>query len=464
MWKSKLYFGNNLGILHEHVARESVDLICLDPPVNSSATYNVLSKEKGGEESAALAGIGAVRPRALRLRAPRVRRAYWRGLLALCLFLPLIAMSSVVFAAPRRAAAATDLSRAVIRTVLQKYPQPEQFGPWGYQQGFYLYGQYLVYQRTHDRRYLNYIQGWVNQFVDERGVLKPEINSLDSMQAGNLLLFLYRETHDPRYKTAAAAIWNRLKTYPRTRDGGLWHATTLRHQLWLDGTYMALPFIVRYGAMFGERAKADHEAARQLLIYARHLNDPRTGLMFHAYDESGTEPWASPKTRHSSQFWCRSIGWYGMALIDVLQALPRNDPQRPKLIRQVRRLVKAFAKYQDKKSGLWYEVVNRGDLPDNWLETSGSSMYTYTVAKAVELGYVPPKYLRVALKGYRGVLARVTLNPDGTVSIPDICEGTGVGDDLAYYLSRKRETNDLHGLGAFLVMNETLRKIAHPRP
>jgi unsaturated rhamnogalacturonyl hydrolase len=122
----------------------------------------------------------------------------------------------------------------------------------------------------------------------------------------------------------------------------------------------------------------------------------------------------------------------------------------------VQQLVKAYAKYQDPETGLWFEVVNRGDLSDNWLETSSSSMYTYTISRAVERGYVSRDYDRNAQKGYRGVLASITRNPDGTIAMPNICEGTNVGD-LAFYLGRARHTNDLHGLGAFIIMNEQMR-------
>jgi len=140
-------------------------------------------------------------------------------------------------------------------------------------------------------------------------------------------------------------------------------------------------------------------------------------------------------------------------LIEVLEILPRDHPRRPQLIAQVKQLVKAWANYQDKKSGLWYQVVDKGQMPENWLETSSSSMYTYVTAVAVERGYVDKSYMNVARKGYSGVLSKISLGPDGLTNLTDICEGTNVAD-LAYYFGRKRNTNDFHGLGAFLIMNE----------
>ena len=270
------------------------------------------------------------------------------------------------------------------------------------------------------------------------------------------MLGLYRETGAEKYRIAADTIRRRLDTYPRTADGGLWHATSRQHQLWLDGMYMSMPFVVRYGQAFGGSQDAYNEAAKQLLLYSRRLNDPRTGLLFHAYDESGAQPWARNEEHHSSVFWARSIGWYGMALVDVLEAMPKTQPERPRLVALVRQLVRAYAKYQDPKTGLWYNVVDKAGLDGNFEETSASSMYVYTISKAIQRGYVSRRYGRVACRGYSGVLSQVSTDADGVLHIANVCEGTNVGD-LDYYLHRKHPLDDLHGLGAFLIMNEQMR-------
>jgi unsaturated rhamnogalacturonyl hydrolase len=350
-----------------------------------------------------------------------------------------------------------DWSLGVIATTMQRKAVPKDLGGWGYAVSLYLYGQYLFYLRTHDKRHLDYIQGWVDSHVGTDGVIDKKIDALDYMLPGNLLLILFKETGQQRYKTAAESIRKRLDTYPRTEDGGFWHATSRQHQLWLDGMFMSMPFLVRYGAAFGEKKYTCDEAANQLLIYARHLNDPATGLMFHAYDESGKQPWADPVTRHSAIFWCRAIGWFGMALVEVLEFLPHDHPDRAALVAQVSRLASAYVKYQDSATGLWYQVVDKGNLPENWLETSSSCMYTYTLSRAIERGYIGKRYANVSKKGYNGVLTKLSRDGDGFAHIADICEGTNVGD-LNFYLARPRSTDDFHGLGAFLIMNEQLRK------
>ncbi len=372
------------------------------------------------------------------------------------------AFAEMFFGAKDKVAATeTDWSKDLCDSQMQRTPDPTKLGGWGYAISLYLYGQFLVYKRTGDKKYLDYIQGWVDKHVSEDGVIDRTISALDYMLPGNLLLVLYAETKQEKYRKAADSIRHRFDTYPRTEDGAFWHALSRQHQLWLDGMFMSMPFLVRYGKTFNDAKYANDEAVKQLLIYKKHLNDPQTGLMFHAYDESGAQPWADPVTHHSSIFWCRAIGWFGMALIEVLEILPHNHPQRKELIDQVIQLTNAYAKYQDSATGLWYQVVDKASTPGNWLETSSSSMYTYTIYMAVQRKYIPKKFLEVACKGYRGVLTQVSKDADGQMHIANICGGTNVGD-LAFYLNRPRNTDDFHGLGAFLIMNEQLRLSSWP--
>ena len=353
--------------------------------------------------------------------------------------------------------ASTDLawSQRVVDSTLERSPDPEKFGSWSYPRGLYLFGQYLVYRRTGEKKYLDYIQKWVDTHIDAQGHPDREIHALDDVLAANLLVVLYHETHESRYKSAAEFFRHRFDTYPRTSDGGFWHATvpSRQWQLWLDGNYMAIPFLLRYGQEFNDSQYTNSEAARQLLVYAKHLQDRRVGLLYHAYDESGKAPWADSNTHHSPYFWCRAMGWYGMALVDTLDVLPPHDPARKHLLAILRPLVKALARYQDPKTGLWYQIVDKTSLADNWTETSSSSMFTYIIDVSVKRGYVNRRYHASAEKGYRGVLSRISTGEDGLTNLSGICEGTNVGD-LQFYLTRKRNTNDLHGLGAFLIMNE----------
>jgi len=356
------------------------------------------------------------------------------------------------------AATTPDWSRELVDSTIKRYPTSESLKGWGYAKSLYLYGQYLVYLRTKDKRYLDHIQAWIDLHIDDKGTINRPINALDYMLPGNLCLILYKETKQPKYKGCADEIRKTFDTYPRTKDGGFWHASTKSRewQLWADGVFMSLPFLVRYGHMFGESKYTDAEDVKQLLIYYKHLNDRNTGLLWHAYDESGQQSWADPQTHHSAEHWARAIGWYAMTLIDVLDLIPKDQPDRGELIKILNQLGNAFEKYQDRNTGLWYQIVDKGNVQGNWLETSASSMYTYAMWIGAKRGYLPKRFREVALKGYNGVLTQISMDKDGMTNIANICEGTNVAD-LKYYFDRKRNTNDFHGIGAFLIMNEELR-------
>ncbi|ALV32408.1 glycoside hydrolase family 88 protein [Streptomyces sp. CdTB01] len=359
-------------------------------------------------------------------------------------------------AAAHRRAAARDWSVSVVDSTMARY-SPSTIGGWSYPVGLYLYGQYLTYRRTHEARYLTYIKSYVDRFVKSDGSIDQSFNNLDSMQAGRLLVILHHETGQDRYRKAAEKIRDRLNTYPRTADGGLWHANTSSraHQLWADGVYMVNPFLVEYGKEFGDSAYTDDEAARQLYVYGSHLQ-VANGLLRHAYDESKSASWADPQTGLAPEHWCRAVGWYSMAIVDVLDAVPANQSRRPQLLTIFRKLAAGLEKYQDPATGRWFQVMDKGNRSDDWTETSCSSMFTYALSRGVQQGYLDPHYAAVARRGYQGVLAKLSVGSDGRTDLADISIGTNVGD-YAYYIARDRATNDFHGLGAFLIMNEQLR-------
>ncbi|MEU9793702.1 glycoside hydrolase family 88 protein [Streptomyces sparsogenes] len=354
------------------------------------------------------------------------------------------------------AAAPTDWSRAVVDSTIARNPDPKSLGGWGYTRGLFLLGAYRVYQRVKEPAYLAYIKRWVDYHVDAAGHVNQSFDNLDAMQSGNLLLILHRETGDPRYRAAADQIRTRITTYPRTADGGMWHSTGKTNELWADGVFMAQPFLLRHGIAYGGETYAYDEVTRNLAVYFRHLK-ASNGLLYHAYDADGDAPWSpDPATGTSAFHWARAIGWTAMTHIEVLDLLPVDHPRRAGLIANVKHLAKGFVRYQDRSTGRWFQVVDKGGEAGNWTETSASSMFTLMLHAALERGYIAGgDYVSAARRGYRGVLKKVSVNADGLTDIADISEGTNVGD-LAYYLGRKRNTNDLHGLGAFLVMNERL--------
>ncbi|PWT93102.1 MAG: glycosyl hydrolase [Acidobacteria bacterium] len=352
----------------------------------------------------------------------------------------------------------TDWGKAVVDSTITRYPTASDLGSWHYSKAFFLYGAYMVYKRTGDDRYLTYLQNWVDSHIDSAGNLDVNLDALDNMQGGNLFLILYQITGQSKYKSAAQKIRTRLDTYPRTSDQGFWHMVTKVGQLWLDGAYMLDPFLIRYGKIVGDKTYCNNEVANQLLIYGSHLEDTNTELYFHAYDEQGDVSWADPVTHHSCCFWGRSIGWYTMAMVDTLEILPKTHPKRSQIVGKLQLLIGALANYQETNSGRWYQVVDKGTVTGNWLETSCSAMYTYAISRSIKKGYVDgATYQSFANKGFQGTLAKISIGSDGLTNLTDISDGSGVGD-LNYYLARPKVTNSFNGLGAFLLMYEQMVK------
>ena len=353
-----------------------------------------------------------------------------------------------------------DWSNAMVDSTMSRFT-PSTIGGWSYPIALYLMGQYQVAQRTTDpaRRaaLISYIKSWADRFVDSSGHISNSFNSLDSMMPGQVMIAMYRETGQSKYRLGAKQIHDRLIPgggYPTTSDGGFWHANTSSraHQLWSDGTFMADPFMAQYGRYIGDSTQSFDIATKQLVIYASHLQQPN-GLMKHAYDESKTATWADPSTGLAPEYWCRAVGWFGVAAIQILDLIPADHPRRAQLISIVQNLVRGFATYQDPASGRWFQVVDKGSRTDNWTETSCSAMYTYTIDSAIKRGYVPTTYQSNVDAGKQGELNRISLHSDGLTYLTTISIGTNVGD-YSYYINRTKATNDFHGLGAFLFFYE----------
>lgn len=348
----------------------------------------------------------------------------------------------------------TDWSVAIIESTLSQY-SPETFDGWHYATALFLEGVYRTWKRTGKTQYLDFMMEWADLYVNEHGEIQKSINRLDDMLPGIIMIHLYLQTGKEKFRLAAERVRTVFDTYPRTTDEGLWHMKKKQNELWLDGLYMSMPFLVRYGAVFDEAQYCYGEAIKQYKVYASHLLDDETGLLYHAYDEDGSEPWASPPENHSPEFWGRSIGWFVMGLIEVLEIIPPSYPGYTDLTHILEKVLTGLVNFQDPATGLWYQVVNKGEEAGNWLETSCSIMYAYAISRAVDKSFVNDSLNQYAIKAYSGILGKVSMDEKGKTFLKDICEGTGVGD-YEHYIGRSRLINNNHGLGAFLIMNELL--------
>jgi unsaturated rhamnogalacturonyl hydrolase len=240
-----------------------------------------------------------------------------------------------------------------------------------------------VWLNSGDGKYFSFIQQSIDRFVNDDGTIKnyriDEYN-IDNINEGKLLLTLYRVTEKEKYKKAADLLREQLKGHPRTNEGGFWHKKIYPYQMWLDGLYMGEPFYAEYAALFHETSAFD-DIANQFVWMENHARDPKTGLLYHGWDESKQQRWANPQTGLSPNFWARAMGWYAMALVDTLDYFPPDHPRRAALIAILNRLAKAVQNYQEAKSGLWYQVVDKPNEKGNYLEASAACMFVYALAK-----------------------------------------------------------------------------------
>ena len=353
-----------------------------------------------------------------------------------------------------------EYAKMACDTMMRKF-RPEDLPPRGrfhYHQGVFLSGMQKTYDLCKDQRYYDYIKAWVDSIIDENGKIHTfDPGQMDDIQPGILLFFLYGKTGDGRYKKALDTLAPCVMNLPRTPEGGLWHKDCCPNQMWLDGLYMGGPICAEYAFRFHQPEYLEL-VIEQALLMEKMTRDEKTGLWYHAYDASRKMPWADPETGLSSEFWGRSIGWVPVAVLDDLEFVPKNRQEYKELGRLVHDLLTAVIRYQDPESGLWYQVVDKGGQEGNWLETSCSCLFTAAIAKAVRMGLLDKGSLDCAKKGFEGVVDRLKWEGQDLL-VDHICVGTGVGD-YNHYCRRPTSTNDLHGMGAFLIMCAEMEVIA----
>jgi unsaturated rhamnogalacturonyl hydrolase len=329
-----------------------------------------------------------------------------------------------------------------------------------YETGVFLKALDAVSIQTGNRKYHEFVKSLIDSYVESDGSIKtykPEEYNLDNINCGKLLLSLYHATGDDRYRSAASLLMKQLENHPRTREGGFWHKKIYPYQMWLDGIYMASPFLAQFAALF-DRPALLPDVANQILWIENHTRDDKTGLLYHGWDESRAQEWADPVTGRSRSFWGRSMGWYAMGIVDVLDFFPGSHPKRKEIVDVLKRLAPAVARYQDSGTGLWYQVVDQGHRERNYLEASASSMFVYALAKGVRENYLGREFASVAKKGYDGLVQRlIKVDPSGQVHLTGICSVAGLGGaqkrngTFEYYVSEPVVANDLKGVGPFIL-------------
>lgn len=340
---------------------------------------------------------------------------------------------------------------------------------WSYTFGLVAKSMLELWKVTGDQKYFDYARLYADSLITDGGQIKTysmQSYNIDNISPGKILFDLYAQTGDPRYKQAIDTLYSQMQTHPRTSEGGYWHKLKYPHQMWLDGIYMASPFLVQYAATFSEPALYD-DVINQITTIAWHTYDERTGLFYHGWDESRQQSWADKETGTSPGFWSRSMGWYAAALVDVLDFLPENQEGRDSILAIMNSLASGIKKYQDPASGVWYQVTDQGNREGNYLESSGSALFVYFLSKALNNHYIDQSYRDTAQKGFDGIIRHfIKQEENGTFTITHCCAVAGLGGDgkprdgsFEYYISEPVIENDPKSTGSFILAAIEMEKL-----
>jgi unsaturated rhamnogalacturonyl hydrolase len=339
---------------------------------------------------------------------------------------------------------------------------------WEYTQGLVLKSILDEWEVTRDQRYFDYVNSYYNKFVQNDGsIMLYDLKdyNIDRINPGKPLFRLYEITKNEKYKHALFLLREQMKTHPRISTGGFWHKKIYPYQMWLDGIYMASPFLAQFAVTFNEPALLD-DVANQIILMEQYSRDDKTGLLYHGWDESREQRWADPLTGRSSIFWGRAMGWYAMALVDVLDFFPTDHPKRAEIISILQRLAEAISKVQDKRTGLWYQVLDQGGRNGNYLEASASCMFVYSLTKAAKHGYIENRFLDIAKIGYAGIIRElIEVDANQLVNITHVCAVAGLGGNpyrdgsYEYYINTEVVSNDPKAVGPFILASLELESL-----
>lgn len=339
---------------------------------------------------------------------------------------------------------------------------------WNYCHGLELQSILQVWEKTKEQKYFDYAYSFTDLMINQEGEIKTyklEEYNIDRVNSGKILFPIYNETKEERFDRALHLLRSQMETHPRTEAGSFWHKKVYPHQVWLDGIYMACPFLAQYAEVYNQPELFD-DVALQILDCHKYMFDLETGLYYHGWDESREQKWSDPETGLSPNFWSRSIGWYMMAIVDVLDFLPESHPKRGEVISIFQDLSLALEKFRDPQSGMWYQVTNLMEKEGNYEESSGSAMFIYSWVKGYQKGYLGESYKQKGEEAYQQFVKRfIKENQDGTISVTNCCAVAGLGGEkkyrdgsFEYYISEPVRDNDPKTVSPFIMVSIMLDK------
>jgi unsaturated rhamnogalacturonyl hydrolase len=346
-----------------------------------------------------------------------------------------------------------NYSLIMAETLMSRFPHADYYPykSWSYPQGFMLWAFIRLFEKTGEKKYEDYILDYCAHHVKENGEI-PAFSgiNLDDIMTGSVLVWAWNKTGEEKYKIACEHIFKSMEDYPRNSDGGFWHGRGLPYEMWVDGLFMGLMFLTRYGKYIGNREYCFTETIKQLSVIFDRCEKDSSGLLYHAYSEDRKASWADPITGRSPEVWSEGLGWYAMILAEVLELLPQDQSGYERLVMQMTKLIDGLEKVQDANTGLWYQVVDKPSHPRNWHDTSGSAMFLYAVKKAGFLGICPKEQCeRISEKAFKGLKTKCLIDNEGKANIHDACNGLCVQLNYDAYVDYCRTVNCQEAVAAF---------------
>lgn len=341
---------------------------------------------------------------------------------------------------------------------------------WDYIDGCMIMALLEIYNSSKDEKYLKFADYYEDFRIADDGTIdgyKKEAWNCDELNGGKNLFTLYRLTKKEKYKNALDKLYEQVKDQPRTKEGNFWHKKIYPNQVWLDGLYMAQPFYLEYEILFNNGKNVD-DIYRQFFNVYEIMRDKKTGLYYHGYDSSKSIFWADKETGLSRNFWLRSLGWYSMALLDCLNIASDKNCENWKKLRGIFiDLCESMLKFQD-ESGMWWQVPNFPGKEKNYLETSGSAIYAYSLLKGFRTGILTDKKFQDAgVKAFDGICGKYLNTDSGRLSLGGICLVAGLGPEkdlrrdgsYEYYMSEPVVQDDAKGVGPFILAYNEYKQI-----
>lgn len=344
---------------------------------------------------------------------------------------------------------------------------------WSYVMGIEMEGMLDAYEhyKEGNNAILDYLKEYPAKMIDEKGNItgyKYEDFNLDNVRTAKFILRMHNLFPTKGTEKALKTLFKQLRNQPRTKEGVYWHKAIYANQVWLDGIFMGLPFYCNYAVQTMKPKKAEkylNDAVDQMVKTDYRTYDEKTQLWKHAWDETHQQFWANKEDGKSQHCWARALGWYVMAMTECLDAMPENYARRQEVIDLLNKAMKSVVKYQDKKTGVWYDVLDvKSDK--NYLESTASSMFAYVLLKGYRKGYLSEEYLKAGVKAYNGILKQfIKVNADKTISLTRCCAVSGLGPgpgpyvknpnykrdgSFEYYMSEPIRDNDAKGVGPFI--------------